>query len=123
MNIMERKYEEGSEEEDACSIATMAAMDVITERCTDGAAEADKPEPDEGVYLRLHIRQELKAIYALALREEPSAKQRADNTRKQIDIGVEQGLISNEFGEKLKDAVHNALNKREYKWFSPIPKP
>lgn len=106
MKIMEGKYKEESEDEDACSTAMTAAMEVITERCSNGVAETD--EPEDGRFLRLHIKQEIKTVHALALRGDSSVKFRAENTIKQIDIGVDNNMISSEHAEVLRGAVQKA---------------
>lgn len=109
MKIMEYKDDNKLEEEDACSIATRAALEVITERCisSDGVAETD--EPEEGRFLRLHIKQEIKTVHALARRGDSSVKYRAENTLKQIDIGVDNNMISSEFAEASKTAIQKVL--------------
>ncbi len=106
----EHKYEEDTTD-DACSTAMQAAMEVITERCSTGVAETD--EPEEGRFLRLHIKQEIKTVHALALKGDSSVKYRAENTIKQIDIGVDNNLISSEYADTLKADVQKAVLPHE----------
>lgn len=101
-----------SEEEDACSTAMTAAMEVITERCTNGIAETN--EPNEGKFLRLHLKQEIKTVHTLALRGDSSVKFRAENTVKQIDLSVDNEMISSEYAKVLKSSLQKALQKKPY---------
>ncbi len=64
--------------------------------------------------LILHIKQEIKAIHALATKNDPSATRRAENTVKQIDSGVMARIITQEQARTLKEAVKNALYKIPY---------
>lgn len=114
MKIMENKELEieSEEEQDACSVATAAALSVISEQCS--GAEVD--EPEQGRFLRLQIKQEIKHIHALALGTAThpghSAQSYAEHTVKLIDNGAENDLISPEFADVLKQAVQKALQKR-----------
>lgn len=61
-----------------------------------------------------HIKQEIKAIHALATANDPSATRRAENTIKWIDSGVTAKIIMQEQANTLKDAVKKALYKVPY---------
>ena len=108
------KIEIELDEQDACGVATAAALSVISEQCS--GAEAD--EPGQGKFLRLQIKQEIKHIHALALatitHPGHSAQSYAEHTIKLIDNGEESGLISPEFTGALKRAVQKAQQKRPY---------
>lgn len=99
----------GYEEDDACSTAMTAAMEVITERCSKGVAETN--EPKEGKFLRLHLMQEINLIHMLALSGDSSVKFRAENAIKQIDIGVDTEMMSSEYAEVLRSSVQKASYK------------
>jgi len=61
-----------------------------------------------------HIKQEIKAIHALATKNDPSASPRADNAMKQIDSGVKAKTITQEQAKTLKEAVGRAFYKFPY---------
>lgn len=102
------------QEDDACSVATQAAMSVISEQCS--GAEAD--EPEQGRFLRLQIKQEIKHIHALALgtvtHPGHTAQSYTQHTITLIETGVESELISPEFADVLKRAVQKAIAEYEY---------
>ena len=111
MKVMEKnKKPEISEEDDMCSTAMSAALSVISEQCG-GDAESD--EPEQGRFLRLQIKQEIKHIHALAMgtitHPGHSAQSYAEHTIQLIDNGVENDLISPESADVLKQAVQKAL--------------
>ena len=66
------------------------------------------------VPLLQHIKQEIKAIHALATKNDPSASPRADNAMKQIDSGVKAKTITQEQAKTLKEAVGRAFYKFPY---------
>lgn len=115
--IMESKIQSNKieinleQEEDACGVAMSAAYSVISEQCADAGAESD--EPEQGRFLRMQIKQEIKHIHALALgtvtHPGHTAQSYAEHTIKLIDNGVDSDLISPEFAEVLKQAVQKAV--------------
>lgn len=111
MKIMERKYKEESEEDDRCSTATEAALSVISEQCG-----VETGEPEQGRFLRMQIKQEIKHIHALALGTAThpghSAQSYAEHAIKLIDNGVDNDLISSEYAEVLRGAVQTNVSKR-----------
>ncbi len=113
--VGERRIMEESiaEEDEVCSTATMAAMSVISEQC--GSEES---EPEQGRFLRLHIKQEIKHIHALALgtvtHPGHTAQSYAEHTKELIDNGVENDNITPEFADVLKQAVQKAVQGRPY---------
>ena len=68
-----------------------------------------------------HIKQEIKAIHALATKNDPSASPRADNAMKQIDSGVKAKTVTQEQAKILKEAVGRALYKFPYIEIAKLP--
>lgn len=61
-----------------------------------------------------HIKQEIKATHALAIRNDRDALLRAESTVRQIDSGVLARIITQEEAVSLKEAVKKALQKAPY---------
>ncbi|MDP2217178.1 MAG: JAB domain-containing protein [Methanolobus sp.] len=94
-------------ENDACTLAMKAAMETMGKYCGEKIGADDRA-------LWKHLKQEVKAVHALAVQSSPKTEKRAEHTIKQIDIGKENGLISDEEAELLKYAVEKALKKQPY---------
>ena len=93
-----------------------AEWDTLTRECQKEIYEraGGSAVRENTVPLVQHIKQEIKAIHALATKNDPSASPRADNAMKQIDSGVKAKTITQEQAKTLKEAVGRAFYKFPY---------
>lgn len=124
-NIMENSEQinDTPDDDTACSVALEAARQVLQSHCGKSGVEVAEVEIVYGenvTPLSKHIKQEIKAIHALAIANDPSASRRAENTIKQIDSGITAGIINHDQAKTLKDAVKKALQKVPYMEISKL---